>query len=406
MGGYLAAFSLVLLISAWQSYRLPLPAPDPLLVSALACAWWLSAWLGGRPAFGLSAADEALLRTPTPPWAVLLWPLLSRLLPGLGLSGAAALGLALWWPAWWPYALALPLMVIGRLLLRSTVQGARLRGSPEVLWAAGVVVVLPLLGAIHPLLLPLGALGGGLTLARLWRGLWLDAVPPRAVLRWRVEGARQAGQRLGLPTLDLGPDGTPGARWWTPRLRGSGPWAAALWYSALHLIRRRRGLLLALGTLPLLGAGLCFLTAPVANLDPFLLRSLPLLLAQLWAPLLDRLGPELPRALPLPDPLKNLARVLPGGALFGVLVGVGAALSAAGAGTLLAASALPGTALSLRIWLGRAAPGGLSTEGSMRLSAAAFPTLLIPICGAALGGWLAPLLLLTIMGAAVWGTRT
>ena len=405
MGGYLAAFALVLLISAWQSYRVPLGAPDPLLAAALAGAGWLSAWLPGRPAFGLAPSDEVLLRAPLVPWTVLLWPLLARLLPLLGVGAVAGLALGLWWPAWWPYALALPLLAAGRPLLQSVLHDARLRGARLTLWTAGGLGLLPLLGAIHPLLLPLGAGAGVLGLALLWSDLWRGAVPPRALTRWRVEALRQSGQRLGLPPLDLGPDGAPPERWWMPELRGRGPWAAALWHSALHLSRRRRWLLLALGTLPLLGAGVVFLTAPPAGLDPLLMRGLPLVLAQLWAPFLDRLGPELPGALPLAGSLKNLARVLPAGALFGVLVGVGAVLSAAGWGTVLAACALPGTALSLRIWLGRAAPGGLSSEASVRLSAAAFPTLLVVLCGGTWSGWLAPLLLLGIAGAALWGSR-
>lgn len=59
LGSYLGIFGLILLVSAWQSYRFPLATPAPALTAALACVWWLSAGLVNRPAFGTSVTDWA-----------------------------------------------------------------------------------------------------------------------------------------------------------------------------------------------------------------------------------------------------------------------------------------------------------------------------------------------------------
>lgn len=406
IGAYAVVIVLILLVGAWQSYRTPLAAPDPPLVAALVCIWWLSAWLVRRPGFGTSQADELLLRLPAAPHEVLRWPLLLRLSPIGSLSVLGALGLGLWFPTWWTLALAVPSLVAGRFLLLNVIHDARLCGHRRMLAQAGLLSGLPLLGMFQPLLLPLGVLAGVLALFFLWCSLWRDAISPRALRRWQVEGMRQSARRLGLPAPEVEPDGLPAPRRLKVRAVASGPFGAALWRSTLHVLRRRRWLLLALGVMPLLGAGVGLLAAPAAGLDPMLVRSLPLIFALFWSVVLVLLGPESSTVLPLARLLSNLARVLPAGALLGLLSATGAVLSGAGAGTVCAALVVPGVALALLGWLGRTVPGGPVTPASLRFAAACLPTLLVSLCGLTLEGWLAPLLLLALGTAAGWAARS
>lgn len=250
--------------------------------------------------------------------------------------------------------------------------------------------------------MPLSTLLGAVTLALLWHRLWADGVPPLALRRWQVEGIRQGARRLGLPAPDVGPDGVPAPRRLTVKPIGKGPFQVALWRSTLHLIRRRRWLVVSLAALPLLGSGIAFLAAPSADVDPLVLRGLPFLFAQFWSTLLVLLGPDSPAALPLEQPLATLARVLPAATWLGLLSGVGAAVSAAGPGTVCAALLSPGAALVVLAWLGQTSPGGPVTPASLRFAAAALPGVVVSLCGAVWGGWLAPLLLLGLGFAVVW----
>ncbi|QLG12205.1 hypothetical protein HLB42_16495 [Deinococcus sp. D7000] len=170
----------------------------------------------------LNADDALLLRTPLRPWQIWLAPWLVQ--TGPALLGGAGFGvlLWLWWPTWWAAALGLPPLLLGGQLARLLWYDARTVGDHVTQHRPMLLFLVPLLGALHPALLPLGLLGGVLGLGWLWRRFWHADVPAQVVLHAQVEALRRGAVRLGLPALDMGADGTRPARRWTLALRGSG----------------------------------------------------------------------------------------------------------------------------------------------------------------------------------------
>ncbi|MPY65410.1 hypothetical protein F8S09_01715 [Deinococcus sp. SDU3-2] len=397
MGAYLGAALLVGLVSLWQTSRVPLAAPDPVVVGALMAAWWGSAALVRRPVLTLSPTDALLLRTPAPPWQAWLGPLLARLGPALLQSLALGLLLWAWFPTWWVVAVSLPLLSIGRLLAQALWYDSGVSGDRVVRARLVGLFLLPLLGGLHPAVLPLSLLVGVLILGRLWRGFWSGDVPATLVVHAQVEDLRRGARRLGLPVPDVRPDGTRAPRRWTWPLRGTGAFQASLWRSGLHLTRTPGLLLLAL-PLGVLAASL----SPTLGLDPMLTRAAPLLFGQMLAPLLVVLGPVVPATLPLPGWQGRLARVLPAGVTLGLLLGLGALgatwMGWGSAGLVLSALLMPGVALTLLAWLGQAGPASLSGNGRLRFAAGTAPALLTVLLGGTLGGWLVPAGLLVLGG--------
>lgn len=398
MGLYLGVAALIGLISLWQTGRVPQDAPDPTVLAGLATAWWGSAVLVRRPVLALNTGDALLLRTPLRPWQVWLAPWLVQ--TGPAVLGGAALGalLWLWWPTWWAAALALPLLLLGWKLAQALWSDARTVGDHVTQRRLLPLFLVPLLGAVHPALLPVALLGGVLGLGWLWKRFWHADVPAGVVLHAQVEALRRGAVRLGLPALDMDADGTRPARRWTLALRGSGVFQASLWRSSLHLLRRPGLLLLAVpvGLLmvvlsPTFGTGL----------DPMALRTMPFLFSPALAALLVTLGPVLPQTLPLSVWRQRLVRALPAGVVLGGLLGLGtlgaAVLGWVPASLVGAALLMPGVALSLLAWLGQAGPASLSSDGGLRYAAATAPALLTVL----LGGWLAPAGLLLLGGVAL-----
>lgn len=391
MSAYLAVAVLVGLVSLWQTYRLPLAAPDPVVLGALASVGWLLAAFTRRPVLGLGDAEGLLLRLPVAPWRVWAVPLLGRLVPQFLVGVVLGLLLCAWLPTWWPLALSLPLLVGGRLLAQSLGQASRVVGDRRTQVGLLALAVLPLLAGLHPAALPIASALGFTAAFLLWRRFWRTDVPPVLVQQARVEALRQGARRLGLAVPDVGPDGTRPPRRWTVRLRGTGPFQASVWRSGLHVARRPGLLLLALPV-----GALAVTLSPTLGLDPTLARATPYLFGQLLAPLLVVLGPGVPAALPLVGWQRRLARVLPGAGVLGALLGAGALLAALlgwGTASLVAAALLmPAAALSLLAWLGQAGPASLSSDPLLRFAAGAAPALVT----AWLGGWLAPLVLVLL----------
>lgn len=387
MGASLGGFGLLGVVSLWQTYRMAAPPLDLALVAGLGAVWWLSAWLTRRPALGVDGTDETLLRTPLSPWAVLGWPLLRTLGVPLGVGlGLGVLVLA-WFPAWWPLAVALPLLAAGRPLVQTLAHDTRLGGTRRMQgWTLGLSF-LPLLGMLHPVALPLAcvvALGGLLT---IWRPLWRRNVPPALLLAARREGVRQGARRLGLPVPDLGPDEVPAPRRQGWPLPGRGPVAASVWRGGLHLLRTPWRLVAA----PLVGFSLA--------------AGVPVVPALLLAPLLAVLAPPAPAGLPLATRTARWVRTMPGGAVLGGLVALGAGL-AAGLGltsplSVLVGLLLPWAALGCLAWLGTAAPGGPVTQDQLRFAAGLAPLMGAFVVSTLGEAWAAPLAVLLIGSAAV-----
>ncbi|MCP2014783.1 hypothetical protein L1280_001935 [Deinococcus sp. HSC-46F16] len=400
MAAYLVVAVLVGLISLWQTYRPPLAAPDPSVLGALAAMWWLLAAFTRRPVLGLGETEGLLLRLPVAPWRVWGVPLLGRLVPQMLLGLALGVALWLWFPTWWPLALSLPLLVGGRLIAQSLGQASRVVGDRRTQVGLLALSVLPLLAGLHPAALPIASALGFMGTLLLWRRFWRGDVPPALVQQARVEALRQGARRLGLPVLDVGPDGTRPPRRWTLRLRGTGPFQASVWRSGLHVAQRPGLLLLALPV-----GALAVILSPTLGLDPTLARAAPYLFGQLLAPLLVVLGPMVPAALPMMGWQRRLAQVLPGAGVLGALLGTGALLAALlgwGTASLVAAALLmPAAALSLLAWLGQAGPASLSSDGMLRFAAGTAPALVTAWLGSLLGGWLAPLALLLVGGVAL-----
>ncbi|MBB6018523.1 hypothetical protein [Deinococcus radiopugnans] len=398
MGLYLGVAALIGLVSVWQTGRVPQDAPDATVLAGLAAAWWGSAVLVRRPVLALNTGDALLLRTPLRPWQVWLAPWLVQVGPVVLAGVALGVLLWVWWPTWWTAALGLPLGLLGWKLGQALWSDARTVGDHATQRRLRPLFLVPLIGALHPALLPVALLGGVLGLGWLWWTFWQADVPARVVLHAQVEALRRGAIQLGLPAPDIGTDGTRPARRWTLALRGSGVFQASVWRSSLHLLRRPGLLLLAVpvGLLmvvlsPTFGAGL----------DPMTLRAMPGLFSPALAALLVTLGPILPQTLPLSGWGQRLARVLPAGVVLGGLLGLGtlgaAALGWAPASLVGAALLMPGVALSLLAWLGQAGPASLSSDGKLRYAAATAPALLTVL----LGGWLAPAGLLLLGGLAL-----
>lgn len=278
MGGYVAATLLVGIAGLWLSYRGPAAAPDPLVLAALASAWWWSGTFARRPALALGDADGALLGTPAAPWRVWLGPLASRLAAPLGLGVAVGTLLWAWFPPWWAAALGLPLLGAGRVLVQALAYDARTVGDHTTRRRLLLLGLLPLLGGLHPAALPPALLVGVVGLGWLWHTFWRADVPP--VLAWhgRVEALRQGARRLGLPALDLRADGTRAPRRWVLALRGSGAFRASVWRSGLHVLRRPGLLLWALPAGALVAA-----LSPALGLDPTQARACPTCSGRCWA---------------------------------------------------------------------------------------------------------------------------
>lgn len=382
MAAYLGGFALLCLVSLWQTYRFSVPPLDPWLMGGLGAVWWLSAWLVGRPALGVEAGDELLLRTPAAPWAVLTWPLLRAVAGPLAAgTGLGLLGLA-WVPAWWPLALALPTLAAGRPLLQTLAHDARQVGDHRTRNAALALSLWPLLGGLHPALLPTACLLSTTCLLLLWRRFWAQDVHPVPLLHGQVEAVRQGARRLGLPVPEGGADGVPPPRRLSLPPRGRGPFAASLWRGGLHVLRRPWRLLLA----PLVGLSVA--------------AGSPLVLAFALEPLLVLLAPPVPAALPLSSRAARVVRTLPGGLALGLLLGLGAggaaALGLTSPLSIGVALLLPWAALSCLAWLGTAAPGGLSTQSQLRFASGLAPSVGAFLCSAFGAAWLAPLAVLLI----------
>ncbi|QLG13373.1 hypothetical protein HLB42_20835 (plasmid) [Deinococcus sp. D7000] len=398
MGLYLGVAALIGLASVWQTGHVPQDAPDPTVLAGLAATWWGSAVLVRRPVLALNTDDTLLLRTPLRPWQVWLAPWLVQVGPVV--LGGAALGVLLWvwWPTWWAAALALPLGLLGWKLAQALWSDARIVGDHVTQRRVLPLFLVPLLGALHPTLLPVALLGGVLGLGWLWRRFWQADVPASVLIHAQVEDLRRGAVRLGLPALDMGADGTRPPRRWTLTLRGSGVLRASVWRSSLHLLRRPGLLLLAVPV-----GMLVVVLSPTfgAGLDPMALRTMPFLFSPALAALLVTLGPVLPQTLPLSVWRQRLVRALPAGVVLGGLLGLGtlgaAALGWAPASLVGAALLMPGVALSLLAWLGQAGPASLSSDGRLRYAAATAPALLTVL----LGGWLAPVGLLLLGGVAL-----
>lgn len=217
----------VALVSGWPLLP-PAPAAVPwALPAALACGWLLSGLGRSRPGLHPRGLEWAALRGPVAP-AWTLAPALARAaLPGALTGLALGAGLLVWSPALWPLALSLPWLGVGRALLHAARHGRRMAGQS----GEGVTALAagPLLGLLHPALLPVGAALAAVVAGVIWARTLADDLPPRLSAQLEVEAVRAGARRFGLPVPDVDADGYQPPRRWAPALRRVSP-GGALWW--------------------------------------------------------------------------------------------------------------------------------------------------------------------------------
>lgn len=379
---YLGGAALIALLSLWQSYRpapfdLPLPLLVPLLVATLLLVI-LSA-RRGRPPLNLRGADLIWLRSPAAPWATLLWPLLRTTAPwvlGGVLVGAALLA---WNPAGWAVAVSLPLLGGSVPVVRAAAHA----GQPASALLAGTL--LPMLGLLHPTLLPVGAGLAGLLAGWAWRRALAADLPPRLLGQLEVQALRMGARRLGLPSPDMTADGQRPSRVWSPPLRRATPARALLWRASLTLLNRPLRLLPAV----LGGAALA--------------SGLPTLAALPLAVTLTLRPPALPVGAPLNARRARTLSSLPAGLSLGALCLLGALLAGAAPATALTALLSPWAAHAVHSWLGDTLPG-TGAAGQATFGAALAPGMLAALCGGFGVGAVAPAAVLILGLLAVLAT--
>ncbi|WP_418514387.1 hypothetical protein [Deinococcus sp. RM] len=369
----------VAVFSVW-----PLLPPAPVgvpwaLPVALACGWLLLGLTGSRPGLSPRGLEWAALRGPVrPAWA--LAPALARAaLPG-ALTGLA-LGAALlaWSPALWPLALSLPWLGAGGRMLHAARHVRRLAGRSG--WPVTALAALPLLGLLHPALLPVGAALAAVVAGVTWAGTLAADLPPHLSTQLEVEAVRAEARRFGLPVPDVDADGRQPPRRWAPRLRRASPLGALWWRGALQLTRRRSRLLAGVLGAALAGAGMAL--------------GQPVMAGLLLVPALGLRTPVQMPFAPVPGRRARLAGHLPAALTLGGAALLGALLAGGGWPVLLSAVLTPWAALGVRSALGESAEDP-AVAAQLQHAAAMAPG----VVGALLGGFgvagLAPLALLVL----------
>ncbi|AWT35312.1 hypothetical protein GCM10008956_10470 [Deinococcus arenae] len=374
----------VALVSGWPLLP-PAPAGVPwALPATLACGWLLSGLRGSRPGLHPRGLEWAALRGPVAPaWA--LTPALARTaLPGTLTGLALGAGLLVWSPALWPLALSLPWLGVARALLHAARHGRRMAGqSGESVTALAAG---PLLGLLHPALLPVGAALAAVEAGVIWARTLADDLPPRLSAQLEVEAVRAGARRFGLPVPDVNADGYQPPRRWAPALRRMSPGGALWWRGALHLTRRRSRLLRGVLGAALAGAGVAL--------------GQPVLAGLLLLPALGLRAPTDRPAAPRPGRRARLAGHLPAGLTLGGAALLGAALAGGGALLLLTAALTPWAALGVRAALGESV-GDAGLAGQLPFAAALAPGVSAALLGGFGAAALAPLALLALGWAAL-----
>ncbi|MVN86112.1 hypothetical protein GO986_04970 [Deinococcus sp. HMF7620] len=377
LAAYLGAAGLVALLSLWQLYQpAPFALPLGLVTPAICTVLLLAVLVSRRPNVALTTAELGWLRSPTPPWAVLAWPLLRTAAPWLGaglLGGAALLAVSL--PAW-PVAAALPGLAAAVPVLQAASHAQRLTASRRVRLL--LTVLLPLLGPLHPLGLMVGGLLTLLAGGFIWKQTLRSALPPRLLRLLEVQAVQARTRRLGLPLLAVNADGLRPARRWTvkPPVHPT-PARILLWRATLPLLTSPAAVLPTLLGGLALAAGLPGLMGPCLAAG---LRGLPALP---------------PPAAPVPASKALWWSLLPSGLTLGTVCAVGALLAGAHLSLTFSAGLASWLALAVFHWLGGSCPtAGAGVRIQLELGAGLTPGILTATCvGLGLPG-LAPLALL------------
>jgi len=233
---------------------------------------------------------------------------------GLGLLMALLLPQLIW------SAVALPLALMGAIMLQASSMSARLSGNQRLLTFTKLLAFLPFLAAPFMPLLPLVTGAGLLGAILVWTSLWQTTVHPRPRLHLQFEGIRRGARQLGLPAPTQHPDIPPPHSRFRPTFHHSGAFAVCTWRSLLHVMAHpwRLWTVLALGPalFPILsGVAIDITGGPVLS-GILLSFSLPLL------------GPSTPPGLPITAASERLARILPAALPLSILAALSGVLMA------------------------------------------------------------------------------